>query len=147
MKTLNLLTVIVLAILMSCASKPKNPIEGTWNLVYFKFIFPDSTFLEYPGNVAACSGKFMLLDSNSLWYFRYKPNNDSAYIIEFGDVKFKFDGKTYQETYKSAQDDKFIGLTFHYDVSINNDTLTLSGPGEGESDKLGCVVLEKFVRE
>lgn len=148
MKAQNLLILIVLAILMSCKGNPKNPIEGTWNLVYFKWTFPDSAFLEYPGNVAACNGKFMLLDSNSLWYFRYKPNNDSAYIIEFGDVKFKFDGKTYQETYKSAQDDKLIGLTFHYNVSINNDTLTCSGPvGEGESDKLGCVVLEKFVRE
>ena len=31
MKTQNLLFLIVLAILMSCASKPKNPIEGTWN--------------------------------------------------------------------------------------------------------------------
>ena len=45
MKTRNLLILIVLAILMSCTSKPKNPIEGTWNLVSFKFTFPDSTFL------------------------------------------------------------------------------------------------------
>ena len=147
MKTQNLLILIVFAILMSCASNPINPIEGTWNLVSFKWTFPDSTFLEYPGNVAACSGKLMLLDRYSLWYFRYKPNNDSAYIIEFGDMIFKFVGKIYQETYKSAHDDKFIGLTFHYDVSINNDTMTFSGPGEGESDKLGCFVLEKFVRE
>jgi hypothetical protein len=50
MKTPNLLILFVLAILMSCTSKPKNPIEGTWNLVSFKMTFPDSTFMEYPGN-------------------------------------------------------------------------------------------------
>lgn len=147
MKTQNLLFLLVLAILMSCTSKPKNPIEGTWNLVSFKWTFPDSSFFEYPGNITECSGKWMLLDSNSLWYFRYKPNNDSAFIIEFGDVKYSFDGKIYKETYRSSHDDKFIGQTFHYFVSIKNDTLTLTGPGEGESEKLGCVVIEKMVRE
>jgi hypothetical protein len=146
MKTQTFIYLFVLAIFIGCTSKQKNPMEGSWKLAYFKWTFPDSTYLEYPGNVNECTGKWMLLDSNSLWYFRYKPNNDSAYIIEFGDMIYKFDGKIYQETYLSAQDDKFIGKTFHYNISIENDSLTLSGPGEGESEELGCVVLEKFIR-
>ena len=82
-----------------------------------------------------------------MWYFRYKPNANSAYSIDFGDMKYKFDGKVYQETYISAQDDKFIGQTFHYKVKISNDTLTLTGPQDGEVEKLGASVIEVFVRE
>lgn len=133
--------------LLGCTDATKNQIQGTWNLVYFKWNYPDSTFFEYPGNIKICNGKMMLLDDNSLWYFRYKTNTDSVYTLEFGDMKYKFDGKIYQETYLSAQDDKFIGQTFHYNVTISNDTLTLTGPGDGEVDKLGCNVLEIFVRE
>jgi hypothetical protein len=125
----------------------KSAIEGTWSLVYFKWVFPDSTYLEFPGNVKDCTGKWMLSGGNSLWYLKYMPSNSSTYTIEFGDMKYQFDGKIYQETYLSSQDNKFIGQTFHYSVSIKNDTLTLTGPGEGESEKLGCKVIEKFVRK
>jgi hypothetical protein len=125
----------------------KSAIEGTWSLVYFKWVFPDSTYLEFPGNVKEATGKWMLLDGKSLWYFRYMPGNSSTYTIDFGDVNYQFDGKIYQETILSAKNSKFIGQTFHYNISIENDTLTLTGPGEGESEKLGCTVIEKFVRK
>lgn len=125
----------------------KSAIEGTWSLVYFKWVFPDSTYLEFPGNVKEATGKWMLSDGNSLWYFKYMPSNSSAYTIEFGDVKYQFDGKIYQETILSSQDNKFIGQTFHYNISIENDTLTLTGPAEGESERLGCTVIEKLVRK
>jgi hypothetical protein len=147
MKAKNILVLIFLVALMSCSTKTKNPLEGTWNLVHFKWTFPDSSFLEYPGNVRECSGKWMILDNRSLWYFRYKSSNDSIYKFEFGDMKYSFDGKIYQETYLSCQDDKLIGQTFHYYLSIAHDTLTLSGPLEGDIEKLGCVVLEQFIRE
>jgi hypothetical protein len=147
MKTQNLLILIALAILISCTSKSKSPIEGSWSIVSYKWTLPDSTFFEYPGNIKECTGKWILSDSNSLWYFRYKFNNDSAYIVEYGDTKYKFDGKIYQETYISAKDDKCIGQTFHFEVSIKNDTLTISGPAEGEAEKLGCIILEKYVRK
>ena len=62
-------------------------------------------------------------------------------------MKYKFVGKLYQETYLSAQDDKFIGQTFHYNVTISNDTLTLTGPQDEEVNKLGASVLEIFVRD
>jgi len=143
-----ILSILVGAILLlSCTHATKNQIQGTWNMVYFKWNFADSTFFEYPGNIKICNSKMMLLDNNSLWYFKYKTNTDSAYTIEFGDTKYKFNGKIYQETYISAQDDKFIGRTFHYNVTISNDTLTLTGPEDGEVDKLGCNVLEIFVRD
>jgi len=147
MKTQILSILVGATLLLSCAHATRNQIQGTWNLVYFKWNYSDSTFFEYPGNIKICNGKMILLDNNSLWYFRYKTNADSAYIVEFGDTKYKFNDEIYQETYISAQDDKFIGQTFHYNVTISNDTLTLTGPGDGEVDKLGCTVLEIFVRE
>ena len=147
MKT-RILSILVGAIMLTaCTDAAENQIQGTWNLVYFKWIYPDSTVFEYPGNIQICNGRMMLLEDNAMWYFRYKPNANSAYSIDFGDMKYKFDGKVYQETYISAQDDKFIGQTLHYKVKISNDTLTLTGPQDGEVEKLGASVIEVFVRE
>ena len=153
MKTsITIILACIVLLVSACQNKKtddmnKSAIEGTWSLVYFKWVFPDSTYLEFPGNVKECTGKWMLSDGNTLWYFRYMPGDKSTYTIEFGDGNYQFDGKIYQETFVSSQDSKFIGQTFHYNISIENDTLTLTGPGEGESEKLGCTVIEKFVRK
>lgn len=147
MKTKGLLFLILLVALFSCTRRPKNPLEGTWNLVHCKWTYPDSSFLEYPGNITTCSGKWIILDNKCLWYFRYKVQNDSIYKFEFGDMTYSYDGKIYQETYLLSQDDKYIGQILHYYVSIEKDTLTLSGPLEEDIEKLGCLVLEKFIKE
>ena len=133
--------------LLGCTGEIKNPIEGSWDLIYFRWTYPDSSFLEYPGNVKTCTYKWMLTDNNSLWYYRYQADADSSYISDIGDMEYKFDGKSYQETYMAAQDEKYIGQTFHYNVTIKNDTLTLSGPDKGEIERLGCSVFEIFVRK
>jgi hypothetical protein len=75
-----------ITLLLCCTSEKKSAIEGTWELTYFKWSFPDSVFFEYPGNIKMCDSRFMVSDDNSLWYFKYKTNTDSAYTIEFGDM-------------------------------------------------------------
>ncbi|NMC36894.1 MAG: hypothetical protein GYA41_01040 [Bacteroidales bacterium] len=62
-------------------------------------------------------------------------------------MTYSFDGMIYQETYVLSHDDEYIGQTFHYYVSVENDTLTLSGPLEGDIERLGCLVHEQFVKE
>ncbi|MEN8119249.1 MAG: hypothetical protein ABFS35_02840 [Bacteroidota bacterium] len=146
MKTQKIIIVVLSAFLLSCNSVDKNPLEGTWKLIEFKFTFPDSTVIEYPGNVTKCYSSWMLSGSNSLWYYKYKTDLDTVYSIDFGDMTYTFDGKTYKETYLATQDEKFIGQTFTYEIEIKNDTLTLSGPAPNEVEKLGCTVYEVLVR-
>ncbi len=125
----------------------QSPIEGAWEIVYFKWTYPDSTFDEYPGNITMCDNTWILSGNNSVWYFKYKTNTDSTYIIEFGDVNYKHDGELYQETYLSSFDDMRIGRTLNFNIAIKNDTITLTGPGEGEEEILGCKVREVYVRK
>lgn len=123
------------------------PSGGTWNLVSLKWTYTDSTSYEYPGNLVECSGRWIVSNDNSLFYYKYKTNEDTVYTIEVWDVKYKYESNIYEETYIEAPDNNLIGQKIHYKVSINNDTLTLSGPNKEESSILGCVVLEKYVRD
>jgi hypothetical protein len=147
MKPQKLLIAGMFLLLLACTATDKDPIEGSWKLVSFKWSFPDSATIEYPGNVETAYGSWMLSDTNSLYYYKYRTNADSAYELAFGDMSYKFDGKIYRETYLASDNDQLIGQTFHYQLTIKNDTLTLSGPGEGESEKLGCTVIEKYIRK
>jgi len=147
MKTKLILFLMISIFFLSCSQKQPNPIEGTWNLIQLKWTFPDSTILEYPGNIEYCSSSWIASGNNSIWVFKYKTPNDTAFTIEFGETEYKYDGKTYQETYLSSNDDKFIGQTFSYNLRIKNDTLTLTGPAKEEQEKLGLKILEVFVKK
>ncbi len=44
-----------------------SPIEGAWENVYFKWTDPDSTFVEYPGNVTECNSSWFISGNKSLF--------------------------------------------------------------------------------
>ena len=137
-----------ISLLYACTKETKiNTIEGSWRLVSFKWIFSDSTIFEFPGNIKMASGRAMYTENHALWLTRFKKDDDSTYTTVFGDMKFNYDGKVYKETYISANDDIYIGQTYHYNLLIENDTLIQTGPIYGESQKAGFTISEIWVRE
>ncbi|MCX6224642.1 MAG: hypothetical protein NTV01_07815 [Bacteroidia bacterium] len=139
------LLLILLLVLTSCSQQEKSPLEGTWEPVKIIWSFPDSTKIEYPGNVAKCEGLWIFTKNDWFYAVNYSTNSDTASYLEGG--PYNYDGITCQLTYKYSNEKFLIGQSFSSQLKVRNDTLIIIGPKKEEEERFGSKLYEVWVRK
>lgn len=136
---------IPLLSLTSCSQQVKGPLEGTWEPVKIIWSFPDSTKIEYPGNVTKCEGLWIFAKQD--WFYAVNYSTHSATASYFEGGPYNYDGITCQLTYKYSNEKVLIGQSFSSQLKVKNDTLIIIGPKKEEEERLGSKLYEVWVRK
>jgi hypothetical protein len=135
---------LVLFIIGSCAQPEKAAIEGSWQLVYGKWMQGDSLMGEFPGKFTVSDIK-MWSKGHVLFVGWFK--SDTTVMDSYGGGTYKLDGNQYEETLQFHVWKSAVGNTVKMLVEIKNDTLIQTWPvgDNGQIDK-NNFSQEKYIR-
>jgi hypothetical protein len=141
MRNITIITIlIILFIAGSCGPKEKPPVEGTWKLVYGKWIGHNETF---PDQVEGGSIKFWSKDH---FAFAGQLVLDTLVINSLGGGTYKLVGDRYEEQVLYSSVETSIGVMHRIFLEIRNDTLTQKWPADGNWELPEEYNFEKYVR-
>ena len=145
MKTIILLSLIILVSFNSSCQQEKSPIEGTWEMVSGKWTLADSTIFEYPGNIKDLGQLFMYSKNYFIFCGRFRP--DTVTMDNYGGGTYQFDENKYEETILYFPNPDNIGIKLAFELVIKNDTLIKTGPIGGDEKKFGTKLTEVYIRK
>lgn len=121
-----------------------SPIEGVWEVVYFKFVENEPLIWEYPGNI--------ILKQKKIWtseHFMYTGifRNDTISMDNFGNGTYQLDGNHYQENIINLKKEGADTFKVKLLLEIKNDTLIQKWPANDnwEIDPVKHNI-EKYIR-
>ena len=116
---------LILVFLFGCTTttvEEKNPIEGTWELIYAKSSNTDTTYLfpvtDYERNIK------MISRTHFVWIAQDTSRED---IYGFGGGKYTLDGDNYTEYFEMFVNPALVGKSITFKVEVKGDTLIQSG--------------------
>jgi hypothetical protein len=152
MKTKTILCVLLAFILASCANQQKTettnedekniPIEGAWELVYFKVMLGDSLVYEIT-KIDPESLDQIKIWSKGYTLFIYQSETDTL-IQNGGAASYTLDGNQYQESIIYHQNASHRDKTVNMKMEYINDTLIQSWDSENDGKLYSSV--EKYLR-
>ena len=125
MKTIIILSLFILVSFSSSCQQEKSPIEGTWEMVYGKWIRNDTNIFEFPGNI---KGYQLCMYSKNYYMWSTHRMFDTIPWDQSGGSTYQFDENKYEETLLYHRNPDRIGRTSAYELVIKNDTLTKISP-------------------
>lgn len=146
----SLIVLVVVALCFSCAQKSeemhKLPIEGTWLLISGETIQQnDTTFVNYTDGQKTIK----IINQNHFSFLRHDLNKgtDSSAIFVAGGGKYSLEGTTYTEHLEYCNFREWEDNTFHFEVTINKDTLIQKGIEKIEDLDVNQIIIETYVRQ
>jgi hypothetical protein len=143
MRTIIILSLIILVAINSCNQQEKSPIEGTWEMVSGMWTMPDSTIYEYPGNIKDLSQLYMFSKNYFMWCGRFM--SDTVTRENYGGGTYQFDENKCEQTI--LYHPNLIGITVVFELVIKNDTLIITGPIGGDVNKFRTKLTEVYIRK
>lgn len=134
MKASNLFCLIISLIIIGCAQHKSSPVEGTWKLVYGKWMERDTLFGEFPGTLTVSQIKMWSKDY-VVFVGRFKSGN--KFSDNYGGGRYKLQGNRYEENLEFYTDSSSVGGIAKMLLEIKNDTLVQTWPlhDDGQIDK------------
>jgi len=143
--------IIQIALLVSCNNHTKNiesqklAVEGTWELISGTTIVKDdTTFTDYT------KGQKMIkiINATHFAFLRHDLNKgkDSSAIFDSGAGRYTLTGDQYTEYLDYCNYREWEGSSFHFKVSVKNDTLIQSGTEKVENAGIDRIIIEKYFR-
>lgn len=141
---------LFLIIFVSCSQEIKNneklPIEGTWLLISGETIVKeDTTFTDYTDQQKTIK----IINENHFSFLRHDLNKgvDSTAVFVAGGGKYSLEGSTYTEHLEYCNFREWEDNTFHFEVTINKDTLIQKGIEKIEDLDVNQIIIETYVRQ
>jgi hypothetical protein len=144
--------ILITALLLSCNTKAKNietsklSVEGTWELISGTTIVKDdTTFTDYT------KGQKMIkiINATHFAFLRHdlnKGKDSSSAIFDSGAGRYTLTGDQYTEYLDYCNYREWEGSSFHFKVSVKNDTLIQSGTEKVDKAGIDRVISEKYTR-
>jgi hypothetical protein len=124
MKKTIFLSLIIVMIIGSCTQEKKSPIEGTWQLVYYKPASIDKTF------PAEIKGGQIKTWSNGYFTFVGHFEVDTIITDNYGAGTYKFEGNRCEVVRLYHSNKSLVGQTNRWLIEIRNDTLIQKQPAD-----------------
>ncbi len=144
MKTIIVISSLLVLILMGCAKTTRNPIEGAWKLVYSKYVISDSIIHSFPGDMTESQVKMW---SGDHFVFAGWYKVDTVKTDTYGFGTWSMNDSLYTETIDFNDLPSVIGKTLSIKLAVKNDTLTqkfsLMENAPSDESKLS---IEKYIR-
>ena len=137
---MKILTLVALALLMlsslsACSDAPhdasetapapsteaSNPLEGAWELVYHKAVFPDSTVVQDEGTPFA-------LKLFTPTHHTYIMRDPEGAFVSAGGGSYTFEGATFTETHAYQSVPEWVGYMATWNVRFEQDIFYMTGP-------------------
>lgn len=149
MKSIVIQLFIILT-LLSCAKektaklkelKPeKNPIEGSWKMVYAHIKEKDSIQIKELSNT-----DFIKIINASHFAF-FNQDRGTSENFNAGGGTYVLSGSTYKETLNFINAPDYRGHVFPFEIEIKGDSLIQQGHEKLEAAGLDRYILEKYIR-
>ncbi len=146
------LFVLVLA-LMGCSKpgetnenqKVTHPIVGTWKLLSSQTIKAEDTIFT---DFTKGQEMIKIINDSHFAFLRHDLNKgqDSSAIYVAGGGTYTIDENKYTENLQYLNFREWEGNTFHFDIDIENDSLTQTGVERIEDLNIDQIIIEKYVR-
>lgn len=143
--------IIIIAQLVSCNANTKNTgsaklaVEGTWELISGTTIVKnDTAFTDYTKD----QKMIKVINATHFAFLRHDLNKgkDSSAIFDSGGGHYTLTGDQYTEYLDYCNHREWEGNSFHFKVSVKNDTLIQSGKEKVEKAGIDRVIIEKYIR-
>lgn len=146
-----ILFVFIIVSLSACMAKRDNnaskqlPLAGTWKLLNGRLIEKgDTTVTDYTKNTSFI--KIINADHFAFLQHDLTKGKDSPAIFVAGGGRYSLNGNTYTEHLEYCSAREWEGNDFPFTISINNDTLIISGIEKVDSAGINRVNIEKYAR-
>ena len=149
MKYITLLSIFFIS-LLSCdnptkSNEPtnnpgKNPIEGSWKLVYADIREKDSIQVKNLDN----TDFIKIINASHFAFFNQDRNSSDNFVA--GGGTYEFNGSDYIETLSFIGSTDFRGHVFKFKAEIKGDSLIQQGHEKIESANVDRYILEKYIR-
>lgn len=142
-KVVILLIPMLLVLTLGCNQTEQKPIEGSWQLIYGKYISEDTVTYELPGNLF---GDQIKMWSENHYIFTGQFKLDTVTMDNYGWGTYSLEMGRYDENMQFRNGNS-MEQTIKMQLEINNDTLIQTWPLDenGELDPAN-VNVEKYVR-
>ena len=121
-------------------SPEKNPIEGSWKLVYADITENDSVQVKDLSN----NDFIKIINETHFAFFNQDRGSSENYMAGAG--TYKFDGEDYIETLDFIPAVEYRNHIFPFKVEIKGDSLIQQGHEKIEEANLDRYILEKYIR-
>lgn len=121
------------------------PVQGTWRLISATAVTKgDSVTTDYTKG----TGMIKIINESHFAFLRHDENTpkDSSNHFDAGGGRYTIEGNTYTEHLDFYANKNWEGNTFHFTISVNNDTLVQKGKEKVESENVDREIIEKYVR-
>jgi len=144
--------IIVISLMVSCASKNENPveskkalpIEGTWKLITGTIIEKgDTTVTDYTKDVSFI--KIINGDHFAFLTHNTKDPKDSA-SFDAGGGRYSLKDSSYTEHLEYCKEREWEGHDFTFTITIKNDTLTQKGIEKVDNAGINRLNIERYSR-
>jgi hypothetical protein len=146
MKKVIFLSLIFTIIISGCTKQKSSPIEGAWQMVYFRSIRGDTVRIQFPGARVEVSDIKIWSKNHVAFVGRFK--RDTVFLDNYGGGTYKLDGNKYEESLTYHSSKKLVGTKIKMLLENRNDTLIQTFPVDdnGNIVNKSTYIVEKFVR-
>lgn len=138
-----MLCLLISLIVLSCA-RQRNPVEGSWRLVYAQSVEGDSLVWKFPGDY---TGSQIKIWTKGHWAFVCRFKQEVAFTDGYGGGSYTLDGTHYIESIVYHITENYVGTQIKMIIKVEGDTLIQTSPTDDawQIDK-SDYHLEKYVR-
>ncbi len=124
----------------SVKTKDKNPIEGSWKLVYADIRENDSLQVKDLSE----TDFIKIINASHFAFFNQEEGTSENFVA--GGGSYTFNGSDYIETLNFINASDYRGHEFRFKVEIKGDSLIQQGHEKIEEAGLDRYILEKYIR-
>lgn len=138
-------TLLFAALTVSC-NQAQHPIEGTWKLLSeTKIEKGDTTFTRASADIPMVK----ILNQTHFTFLRHdlkKGQDSTSSLFVAGGGRYELEGDQYTEYLEYCSAREWENNTFHFTLTIDNDTLVQQGHEKVDGTDIDRTIIEKYVR-
>jgi hypothetical protein len=142
--------VLIIMILVSCIARNSNSsrklIEGTWQLISGTLIEKgDTVVTDYTKNISFIK----IINDTHFAFLQHdlKKGQDSSAVFVSGGGRYSLDGSSYTEHLEYCSARNWEGNDFKFTISVDIDTLIITGVEKVESAGVNRINIEKYIKQ